>query len=68
MQLSKYWATEIRHTRDLRDDGSLLNFLGLRYTDECFDIILFAERTFTVNRDIQPDTVIGVRFRIASFN
>ena len=68
MQLTKYWATEIRHTRDLRDDGSLLNFLGLRYTDECFDIILFAERTFTVNRDIQPDTVIGIRFRIASFN
>lgn len=68
MQLTKYWAAEIRHTRDLRDDGSLLNFGGLRYTDECFDIILFAERTFTVNRDIQPTTTIGIRFRIASFN
>lgn len=68
LQLTKYWATEIRHTRDLKDDGSLLNFGGLRYTDECFDIILFAERTFTVNRDIQPSTTIGVRFRIASFN
>jgi LPS-assembly protein len=68
LQLTKYWATEIRHTRDLKDDGSLLNFGGLRYTDECFDIILFAERAFTVNRDIQPSTTIGVRFRIASFN
>lgn len=68
MQLSKYWAAEIRHTRDLKDDGSLLNFGGLRYTDECFDIILFAERTFTVNRDIQPTTTVGIRFRIASFN
>jgi LPS-assembly protein len=68
MQLTKYWATEIRHSRDLADNGSLLNFFGLRYTDECFDIILFAERSFTVNRDIQPDTLIGVRFKIASFN
>ncbi|MEK9968402.1 MAG: LPS assembly protein LptD [Ferrovibrio sp.] len=68
MQLTKYWSTEIRHSRDLKDNGSLLNFFGLRYTDECFDIVLFAERTFTVNRDIQPDTVVGVRFRIASFN
>ncbi|WP_341912849.1 LPS assembly protein LptD [Ferrovibrio terrae] len=68
LQLTKYWATEIRHTRDLKDDGSLLNFGGLRYTDECFDIILFAERTFTINRDIQPSTTVGVRFRIASFN
>lgn len=68
LQATKYWSTEIRHTRDLQDDGSLLNFFGLRYTDECFDIILFAERTFTINRDIQPETTVGVRFRIASFN
>lgn len=68
-QLTKFWAAELRHTRDLGDNGgSLLNFGGLRYTDECFDIILFAERTFTVNRDIQPSTTIGVRFRIATFN
>lgn len=68
-QLTKYWAAEFRHTRDLGEGGgALLNFGGLRYTDECFDIILFAERTFTVNRDIQPTTTIGVRFRIATFN
>lgn len=68
LQLTKFWAVEARHTRDLQDDGSLLNFGGLRYTDECFDIMLFAERTFTINRDIQPATVIGVRFRIATFS
>lgn len=68
LQMTKYWAVEGRHTRDLRDDGSLLNFGGLRYTDECFDIILFAERTFTLNRDIQPSTTIGLRFRIATFS
>lgn len=68
-QLTKFWSAELRHTRDLGDNGgALLNFGGLRYTDECFDIVLFAERTFTVNRDIQPTTTIGVRFRIATFN
>jgi len=69
LQMTKYWSTEIRHSRELGSDGgSLLNFGGLRYTDECFDIMLFAQRTFFVNRDIQPDTTIGLRFRIATFN
>lgn len=69
LQIDKYWSIEGRHVRDLGDGGgALLHFAGLRYTDECFDIMLFAERTFTVNRDIQPSTTIGLRFRIASFN
>ncbi|WP_374634207.1 LPS-assembly protein LptD [Ferrovibrio sp.] len=68
-QIGQYWSVEGRHIRDLGDNGgSLLNFLGLRYTDECFDIMLFAERTFTVNRDIQPATTVGLRFRLANFN
>lgn len=69
LQLTKYWSSELRHTRDLGSDGgSLQNFLGLRYTDECFDIVFFTQRSFTVNRDIQPDTTVGLRFRIATFN
>lgn len=68
LQMTKYWSTELRHTRDLQDNGSLLNFGGLRYTDECFDIIFFAERDFSSNRDIQPSTTFGFRFRIATFN
>ncbi|MFC3676950.1 LPS-assembly protein LptD [Ferrovibrio xuzhouensis] len=68
-QWTKYWSTEFRHTRDLgADGGSLLNFAALRYTDECFDIMLVAQRTFTLNEDIKPSTTIGVRFRIATFN
>lgn len=68
-QFAQYWSFEARHIRDLGSNGgSLLNFLGLRYTDECFDIMLFAERTFTVNRDIQPATTFGLRFRLANFN
>lgn len=69
LQLSRYWSTEFQHTRDLGENGgSLLNFGSIRYTDECFDIALFAQRTFTQVRDVQPTTVIGVRFRIATFS
>jgi len=69
LQMTKYWSTEFRHTRDLGDNGgALLNYAGLQYIDECFDISLFAERTFTINRDIQPATTVGLRFRIATFN
>lgn len=68
-QMTKYWSVDVRHTRDLGDDGgALLNFAALRYTDECFDIVLFAQRNFTTNRDIQPATTVGIRFRIATFN
>ncbi|WP_428247513.1 LPS-assembly protein LptD [Ferrovibrio sp.] len=68
-RLGQYWNFEARHIRDLGErGGSLLNFLGLRYTDECFDVMFFAERTFTVNRDVQPATTFGLRFRLANFN
>ncbi len=68
-RLGQYWSLEGRHIRDLGEHGgSLLNFLGLRYTDECFDIMFFAERTFTVDRDIQPATTVGLRFTLANFN
>jgi len=68
-QFSQFWSLEARHIRDLgTGGGALLNFLGLRYTDECFDIMFYGERTFTINRDIQPSTTFGLRFRIASFN
>ena len=68
-QWTKYWSTEFRHTRDLGSNGgSLLNYAALRYTDECFDIALVAQRTFTLNEDIKPTTTIGLRFRIATFN
>lgn len=68
-QIGQYWSAEARHVRDLGSSGgSLLNFGALRYTDECFDLMLFVERTFTINRDIQPSTTIGLRFRLADFN
>lgn len=68
-RLGKYWSITAAHLQDLAaDGGSLYTNLGLRYTDECFDLLLFADTSYFRDRDIQPDTTIGFRFRLANFN
>jgi hypothetical protein len=34
---------------------------GIIYKNECFNIMLDALRTFTVDRDVQPDTAVTLR-------
>lgn len=68
-RLTKYWWFTASHLRNIGNDGgSLRSFGGLRYTDECFDILLFVDRTFVVDRDIRPSTTIGVEFRLVNLN
>jgi len=68
-RLGKYWSVSAAHLQDLATDGgSLYTNFGLRYTDECFDLLLFADTSYFRDRDIQPDTTIGFRFRLANFN
>lgn len=68
-RLTEHWSFFGQHSRDLTDDGgSLLNYLGLRYTDECLDIIFYAERDFVTVRDLRPSTTFGVRFLLANLS
>ncbi|MFC3225656.1 LPS-assembly protein LptD [Marinibaculum pumilum] len=69
LRISKYWTATAAHLQDLGEDGgSLYTNLGLRYTDECFDLLLFADTSYFRNRDIQPETTFGFRFRLANLN
>ncbi|MEQ8344855.1 MAG: LPS assembly protein LptD [Sneathiellaceae bacterium] len=69
LRVSKYWSATAAHLQDLAEDGgSLYTNLGLRYTDECFDLLLFADTSYFRNKDIQPETTFGFRFRLANFN
>lgn len=52
-----YWSLTGGWTRDLTDDGNTLQYsTGLYYEDECFIASLVALRTFTRDRDIEPNT------------
>ena len=67
-RLSKYWNISATHLRELGDaGGSLRSYLALRYTDDCFDIMLFADRTFTIDGEIRPATTFGVKFNFLTF-
>ncbi len=68
-QLTKYYSLTAQHLRDLSDDGGTLRTLvGLRYLDECTEILWFFDRTNTLDRDIKPSTTVGVRLRLLSLN
>lgn len=49
-------------TRDLLLEQMLNQSFGLRYENECFNLDLLALRSFTRDRDIEPNSQITVRF------
>ncbi len=61
-RLTRNWTVNGTYLTDLTGGGTLRTFGGLRYTDECFDIMFFVDRNNTVDRDIRPSTTYGVRF------
>jgi LPS-assembly protein len=68
-RLTQHWSVSASHFQDLGPNGgSLRSRVGLRYTDECLDVYLFADRDFTTQGDLVPSTTYGIRFRLLSFN
>jgi len=62
-QINQYWSAAISTHRDLSENGgSLLHSLRARYSDECFTFESVAQRSFTRDADIQPESRILFRF------
>lgn len=64
VKLTRNFSVSGSHLRDLQGGGSLRHFGGLRFTNECVDALLFMERDFFIDRDIEPSTTFGVRLRL----
>ena len=61
-RINQYWSASVSTHRDLsQDGGSLLHSLRARYSDECFVFESVAERSFTRDADIQPESRILFR-------
>jgi len=64
-QLTQYWQTFGTWTRDLVDQGGTLGAtLGLRYMDECSEVVFSFNRSNFQDRQVQPSTSFTVHFRL----
>ena len=62
-QITEYWSASISTRRALSSDGgSLLHSLRAQYSDECFTFETVAQRSFTRDADIQPESRLLFRF------
>lgn len=62
-QLNRYWSATLATHRDVTSDGgSLLHALSARYHDECFIFDVSAQRSFTRDADIEPESRILFQF------
>ncbi|MAZ01907.1 MAG: organic solvent tolerance protein [Sneathiella sp.] len=69
VKLSEFWSAYGSYRRNLVNDGNSIDGrIGLEYLDECFGIALEARRSFTRDRDVEPETRFGVRIRLLPFN
>ncbi len=68
VKMTDYWSTYGGYRRDLEANDSIEALVGIQYLDECFGFALEVKREYTRDRDIQPETKIGVKIRLLPFN
>ena len=64
IKLTDYWSVHAEYRRDLGEKDDLFAGFGLRYEDECFELLTAFERRFTRDRDVEPTTNLIFRIRL----
>ena len=64
--LQDNWSFSAETRRDLKDNATINWNIGLAYEDECVHVGTGVSRSFTRDRDVQPDTVIHLTVRLIS--
>lgn len=65
---SKHWTVSTSSRRDLRLDQLTFTGFGLTYANECIAISAVAQRDFTRDRDVEPDTSVFFTFSLKNLN
>ena len=61
-RINQFWSAPLGTHRDLMDNGgSLAHTLSARYEDECFAFETTAQRSFTRDADVEPESRILFR-------
>ena len=58
------WTFTAETRRDLKDSATIHWNIGLTYEDECVEVGTGVSRSFTRDRDVQPDTVLHLTVRL----
>ena len=64
LQLTRYWSVFGGIRYDLEDDFRLSDYVGLKYSDECFSLSVSYSESFIDDRDVDPDTTVKVFFTL----
>ncbi len=68
-KIAEFWSVYGSYRRNLVNSGNSIDgTLGFEYLDECFGFALEAKRSFTRDRDVEPETRVSVKFRLLPFN
>ena len=64
LQLTRYWSLFAGIRYDLERDFRLSDYVGLKYSDECFSLSVSYNETFVDDRDVDPDKIVKVLFKL----
>ncbi|SLN48328.1 LPS-assembly protein LptD [Oceanibacterium hippocampi] len=67
-KITDYWRLFGRYRYDIEGEQSINRSLGLQYLDECFDLSLVYEESFTRDRDLEPAKSFKLQIRLLPFN
>lgn len=68
-EIAEFWSAYGNYRRNLAGAGNSVDGrIGIEYLDECFGFSLELKKSFTRDRDIEPDTTIGFNIRLLPFN
>lgn len=69
VEIAEFWSIYGDYRRNLAGEGNSVNGrFGVEYLDECFGFSLEIKKTFTRDRDLEPDTTVGFKIRLLPFN
>ncbi|MEH6525260.1 MAG: LPS assembly protein LptD [Sneathiella sp.] len=69
VEIAEFWSAYGDYRRNLAGTGNSVDGrIGIEYLDECFGFSLELKKSFTRDRDLEPDTTIGFNIRLLPFN
>lgn len=64
LKLTRYWSLFGGIRYDLEEDAPLSDFIGVKYSDECFSLAVSYNESFIDDRDVEPDQSVRVFFTL----
>ena len=64
LQLTRYWSLFGGIRYDLEDDFRISDYVGVKYSDECFSLTVSYNESFVDDRDVDPDKTVKVFFTL----